>query len=647
MQIPLFKPPVPQWIEEAGYNLCITDAEVKNALNQLDSGEFIALDVETSGLKAFRDKLVGISMSSGVGQGFYFPLNHERGVNIDPDVFETWLVPFISNRSFVFHNGQFDYGFLQKAGMTPTILSDTLFLARSYDYRRDNRLKPLSESMLGLDVIELMDLSEGDNFNFAYFSPEESYLYACQDADLTYRLYLQMRNQEKVTDYIHRLEMDIVPPIASMESLGFPVDLAKAKVHHQTTRDRLKELEAAIHSYAGMSFNIGSSEQLIYVLFDKLGLQPTRHTDSGKISTGEKSLKDIKNDHPIVPLLLEWREMQKMDSSFYTPYFRRIEDQGVSRIYSHFNPLGARTGRFSSSDVNLQQVSKSVKEIFVPEDGYYLVEADYSQIEYRIFASMCRDPYMMQAFMDGKDMHLATTERLRPFLGLGPDEEITDDIRKKGKTLNFSVLFGSGDRNVAGQLQCSVQEARALINAYYEQFPTVADWKERMQRDAVAAGYCETKFGRRRYISQLDYFDESLYQYTKTGLPRDADQHTKDRFYKLLHGLRIAVNTPVQGTAADIFKVALRRLQRDVLSKMDVKLHAIVHDSFIMSVHESIDPEEFTNKLRSITEIQIPDYVPILMDVKFGYNWKTLVELEEFKEKRNVATRQKGGRDSS
>lgn len=639
MQIPLFKPPVPRWIQEADYHLCKTREDVEFALDSLLEGEFIALDTETSGLSVFAHKLVGISMSNRVGSAYYFPLGHERGDNLPESVVQDLLVPFIDDRSFVFHNGQFDVGFLQNRGMKPKVLSDTLFLARSYDFRRDNRLKPLGESMLGLEVIELKDLSAGSDFNFSYFTPEYAYRYACQDADLTYRLYLQLRKQDKVTDYIHRLEMDIVPAIAAMETIGFPVDLEKAKVHHYNTKVNLVELEEAIYSFAGMSFNIGSSDQLAFVLFDKLKLTSTRQTDSGKVSTNDKALKDIEESHPIVPLLIKWRKLQKMDSSFYTPYFRRLDDQGVSRIYSHFNPMGARTGRFSSSDANLQQVSPPVKEIFVPEKGCYLVDADYSQIEYRIFASMCKDPFMIQAFLDGKDMHWATTDRLRHVLGLEPDEEISEAVRKKGKTLNFSVLFGAGDRNVASQLQCSVPEAKALIEEYYKQFPTVSEWKERMHRDAVSKGYCETRFGRRRYISELDYFDESLYEYTKTGLPRGADKWTKDKFYKLLHGLRIAVNTPVQGTAADIFKVALRRVDREILQKYPVKLHALVHDSFIFSVDESIDPEWFAEKLCSITEIPIPDYVPILMDTKFGYNWKNMSKLDRFKESRNGATK--------
>jgi DNA polymerase-1 len=251
---------------------------------------------------------------------------------------------------------------------------------------------------------------------------------------------------------------------------------------------------------------------------------------------------------------------------------------------------------------------------------------------------------MMNAFLSGKDMHTATAERLRKHLGLDETEPITDEKRKKAKTLNFSVLFGSGDRNVASQLQCSVKEARALIAEYYKQFPTVTAWKEQMHQAAIDKGYCETRFGRRRYISELDYYSPELYAYTKTGagLPRTADQWTKDKFYKLLHGLRIAVNTPIQGTAADIFKVALRRLDKEILQKMPVKLHAVVHDSFILSVDESVDPSHIESVLKSITEIKIPDYVPIVMDVKFGYNWKNMVKLDKFVEQKgkgNVGTK--------
>jgi len=634
MQIPLFAATLPDWVDQCDYRLCDTEESVREALSLMqDPSLVIALDTETTGLKVYSDTLVGISLSHEIGTSFYFPIAHRTSEpNLDPSLVTDLIFPFLRSRPYIFHNAQFDTAILSKSGVNVKAMFDTLFVARVLDFRRNNRLKPLAENVLGLDVIELEDLVASDDFRFDLFDPSYCYKYACQDADLTLRLYNMFKDQDKVIPYINKLEMDIIPVVANMELTGFPVDFEKAKQHHTNTKTELKALESQIYSYAGMSFNIGSSDQLKYVLFDRLGLTPTRETDTGKVSTGEDALKDIENLHGIVPLLLRWRELNKMDSSFYKPYFDRITELGESRIYSRFNPSGARTGRFSSSNVNMQQVSKAIKEIFIPEDGYYLVEADYSQIEYRIFASMCKDPFMMQAIFDGRDMHEATADRLRPFLGLSPDELIPSEIRDKAKTLNFSVLFGSGDKNVSTQLGCSVEDARILIEEYYRQFSTVADWKEQMHMNAIELGYCETKFGRRRQIPELQVYTPELYEFTKTGLPWGTPKSTKKKFYRLLHGLRVAINTPVQGTAADIFKVALRRLHKKLLSQMDVKLHAVVHDSFILSVHKSINPEELCSKIKDITEVEIPDYVPIIMDVKYGYNWKTMKSLSDFKE---------------
>ena len=636
MQLPLFKSRHPQWVEAANYQICRTRDEIVAALEYLRGKDILALDVETTGLEPYKDKLVGISISAEFGQGYYFPIRHiQPGVNIGQVLVENLISPFIGSRAFIFHNSKFDLQFLMKDGIYPKVMSDTLFLARIEDPFRDNGLKPLGESLLGLEVVELKDLVADDDYRFQYFTPQEAFRYACQDSDLTLRVHGILQDNKQLTEYIENLEMGIVPTIARMELNGFPVDIEKAKVHYSNASKRLTELEQAIYSHAGTSFNIGSGDQLADVLFHQLGLKSTSTTKTGKPSTGDKALKSIKGSHPIIELILEYKEQNKLISGFYGPYFERLDNQGSSRIYSQFNPTGARTGRFSSSNVNLQQVSPAVKEIFLCEPDHYLVEADYSQIEYRIFASMCQDPFMVEAYLKGEDFHEATANRIRTYLDIPDGGAISKDNRRKAKTLNFSVLFGSGDRNVASQLGCDQAEAKELIAEYYRQFPTISGWKEKMHRSAAEKGYCETAFGRKRFIPEMDMFNEELYRYTNpdVGLPYRASDITKDKFYKLLHGMRVAVNTPVQGTAADIFKVALRRLDKHVLSQIPVILHAVVHDSYIMSVHKSVDPAEFKALLEKIMEIEIPNFVPIVMDVEFGHDWKNVMSLEKFLEK--------------
>jgi len=631
MRLPLFAPQLPEWVVNADYKIATTEQEIIDALQDLDSSEEIALDTETTGLSKQFDRVVGISMSGEIATGYYFPIRHnDTELNISQELVDKYLVPYINERDFVFHSSQYDLAMLSHEGMYPGVHADVVFIARVYNPLGNNRLKALGERELGLGVVELADLISDSDIKFNMFTPEYCFRYACQDSDLTLRLRRMWKDQDRVTPYIHQLEMDIIPVIRDMELQGFPVNIEKARVHAAQADTRLAELEKSIFDYAGMSFNIGASDQLGDVLFNKLGLTPGGKTKTGKPSVDKKVLKNMTGDHKIIPLLVEWKSLGKMKSSFYAPYFERLDKQQSSTIYSNFNPWAARTGRFGSNDVALQQVSKPIKEIFIPEKGHYLADCDYSQIEYRIFASMCKDPFMIQAYMEGRDLHEATADRIREYLGLSPDDEISEENRRKAKTLNFSVLFGSGYKNVAAQLGCSEQYAKELIDEYYEQFPAIAEWKEKMHMDAINNGYCETVFGRKRRIPELDVYSPELYEYTKTGLPYGASKETRTKFYRLLHGLRVAVNTPVQGSAADIFKVALRRYGKSIKTQLPVHLHAVVHDSFVFSVREDVEPVEFQGLIKGVMEIEIPDFVPLVIDCSFGYDWKNQVSLEKF-----------------
>jgi len=631
MQIPLLAPTYPEWIRNADYSICKTKEEVQSAFEKLEEHNVIALDTETTGLNPNEDRLVGLSLSGKIGEAFYIPINHSgEDENIGNEATEI-LKSFLRSKAFLFHNAKFDYKFLLELGVEVDIMCDTMFLASYLSLERKG-LKYLGANLLGLETVEITDLiqatSKKSNINFNYLPPEKCYEYACQDADLTLRLFYTLNPKAQVPDFIMKLEMDLIPIIAEMELNGFPIDLPKAEQHNENVKKRLEVLKKEITADAGIEFDIDSPAQLAGILYERLGLKSTRTTAKGSPSTGIAALKDLKDSHPIVEKLIEWRKLTKLSNAFYGRYFSDLEKTGSNNIYSNFHPWGTRSGRFSSSDVNLQQVSKEVKEIFVPSPGHYLIEADYSQIEFRVFASMSKDPTMMRACIEERDMHRATAAMVFD----KSEEAITDFERQKGKTLNFSILFGAGPANVADQLGISKYEASQLLDKYLDKMPEIKSWKEKTERFAGENGYCETAFGRKRSINEMSYFDRyySLMKYDRKVYLTPED---KDKIRVLSHGLRIAINTPIQGTAADIFKIALRRLHRSLLSKTDIKLMAVVHDSVILSVPKNINPRTVYLKLKEAMEFTIEGFVPIKIDIEFGKNWKTTSPLEEFMEK--------------
>ena len=630
MQIPLIKPTIPDWIRQADYSIVVDLVAAEGMIKDLESCPLVALDTETTGLNTRKDELVGISLCGKVGKAYYIPIRHKYG-NIDRGILKSVIYPYLESNKFIFHNSKFDYQVLLKEGIEVGIENDTFFLASYLDLHR-RKLKELGVDLLSLDTITLEDLiqsrKKSDGFRFDYFAPDYAYEYACQDADLTLRVYHSLVDVAAVPPKLLQLELDLIPIITYMEWNGFAVNLQKAQVHHQLTRDKLEEVRETVHRMAGFEFDIASPQQLSYVLFEKLGLKSPYETPKGKPSTNEASLQEMEGAHPIIAKILEFRKLAQLMGLFYDPYVSTISQTGESRIFSNFHPWGTATGRFSSSGPNLQQVPKTVREIFIPELGHYLVEADYSQIEYKVFASLCKDPTMVAACEAGMDMHKATAAMM---FDKDP-EDVTDQERNQGKTLNFSILFGAGPGKLCKAFGISMDKAVKLRDTYFEKLPSVKSWKEQTEIEAGKNGYCETVFGRRRIISEMEYFKD-YYQYFQTPkLRRGLSDEDVEKVRRLGHGLRIAINAPIQGTAADIFKTALRRLYNRVLSGGQVRLLAIVHDSVILSVPMDINPRIIYEKLKECMELNIPDFVPIKVDVKFGQNWKNMVDMETFED---------------
>lgn len=404
---------------------------------------------------------------------------------------------------------------------------------------------------------------------------------------------------ESTTDLDHQVE----PILQKMSEVGIKVDLPFLEKLGTQLKGRLKKLEKEIYGFVGHEFNLNSPKQLAVVLFDDLGLPVIRKTRTGR-STDEESLHELYEAHLVVPLLLEYRQLFKLVSTYIDALPRFIKEDG--RIHSTFNVEGAATGRLSSQDPNLQNIpvrgnlGADLRKAFTADKGKVLLAADYSQIELRIMAHLASDPGLKKAFQTGVDIHAATAAKIFKV----PLEEVTKEQRAVGKTMNFATLYGQGARALSRQLGVPTAVAREYIAEYFEQFPKVHDWMAKILEDAREKGYVETLWGRRRYIPELTSSNKMFQAF----------------------GERAAVNMPVQGTAADMIKKAMVEIAA-ALDGQDCRMILQVHDELLFECKPG-DVEETAKMVKDKMENALKLDVPVLVDLKSGRSWGEMEPLK-------------------
>ncbi|TVR60437.1 MAG: DNA polymerase I [Gemmatimonadales bacterium] len=609
---------------QAEYRAVTDPGEVADLVARIREAGMVAVDTETTSLEPVRADLVGISLSWAPGQGVYLPLGHvspapsllqesEAGPppnlpGLDDPVMAP-LVELLQDPAFpkVGQNLKYDLLVFRRAGVELAGVDfDTMVASYVLDPgRRQHSLDALALDLLGHATISYEDVAGKGRKQvpFAQVPLARAVEYACEDADLTLRLrdrFLPDLREQGLEELFRSLEMPLVPVLADMEWAGIRID--PAFFHEMSARlgRELELLQEEIWKEAREEFNINSHPQLREILFEKLGLPVLKRTKTGP-STDASVLEELAAEgHTLPRHLLEYRQLEKLRST-YVDALPRLVNPGTGRIHASFNQTVAATGRLSSSDPNLQNIpirtplGREVRKGFVAEDGSVFLAADYSQIELRILAHYSGDEAFVSAFREGLDVHRQTAAVIFEV----PVDKVTGEQRARAKTINFATLYGQGDFSLGRQLGISREEARAFIDAYFERFQGVRRFLDEQVEAARERGYVETLGGRRRYIPELESRNWNVRQF----------------------GERIAQNTPIQGTAADLIKEAMLEIHRGLPEAgFSARLLLQVHDELVFEVPEGeVEGVQafVVERMESAMELA----VPLRVDVGIGRRW--------------------------
>jgi DNA polymerase-1 len=515
----------------------------------------------------------------------------------------------------VAHNGKYDMTVLLKHGMMMENMGFDTMIAAYLLGEKALGLKPLTFSKLGIEMTPIENLigTGAKQLSMAWVDIPRVASYACADADNTNRLSVlleaELRNQE-LWELFTKVEMPLLPVLLRMESNGVALDTSRLREISWSMGEKLANLENEIFDSVGQRFNINSTQQLGTVLFDKLKLPPSKKTKSG-YSTDAAVLEGLKGAHPVIELLLEYRQMTKLKST-YIDALPALVDPDTGRVHTSFNQTGTSTGRLSSSDPNLQNIpvrteeGRQVRKAFIAEkESSLLLAADYSQIDLRALAHLSQDPKLLDAFAHDEDIHATTASQV---FGM-PISEVTPDMRRLAKTVNFGVIYGMSEYGLEQATELSRQEAGEFIKAYFDKYSGVKQYLELTKRDAAEKGYVQTVLGRRRYIPEIN---------SSNGQVRMAAE-------------RMAINMPVQGTSADIIKVAMIELQHEIDARgLETKMILQVHDELLFELPRE-EVKELTQLVREIMPNALKLSVPLKIDVKTGRNWDEMEYLKEIK----------------
>jgi len=589
------------------YKLVENQEDIRQLCDFLLTNKILGLDTETTSTSPIDAELVGLSFAVEEFKAFYVPVPSE------PDMAQELLEifrPLYENEDImkVGQNIKYDLEVLSRYGITLRgELFDTMIAHYLLQPELYHNLDYLAEVYLNYQTLHIEDLigPKGKNQrSMRSLAPEQVYEYAAEDADVTLRLknVLQPKLQEAGVERLFReIEMPLVPVLAAMETGGVKIDTEALRETSETFTRRMVEKEQEIYRLAGCEFNISSPRQVGEILFERLKImEKAKKTRTGQFVTNEEVLLQLRSKHPVVQAILDYRGLKKLLST-YVDALPRLINPRTGHIHTSFNQTVTATGRLSSSEPNLQNIpvrgedGKEIRKCFIPEDGCLFFSADYSQIELRVMAHLSGDENMMEAFREGYDIHAATAAKIYK----KSISEVTRDDRTKAKRANFGIIYGITVFGLAERLDIDRTEAKRLIDGYFETFPKVKAYMERAKEQAREKGYVETFFHRRRYLPDINSHNATVRGFAE----------------------RNAINAPIQGSAADIIKVAMVRIfQRMQRENMRSKMLLQVHDE----LNFSVCPEEKEQMERIVLEEMQQAYplsVPLVADCGWGKNW--------------------------
>jgi DNA polymerase-1 len=584
----------------------------------------VAWDTETDSLEPRDASLVGIGCCWGTDptEIAYIPTAHKSGSNLDKTTVLEALRPILESNDYpkTLQNAKFDRLVLRFQGIKLSgVIFDTMLASYVLNPEDSHNLGDLVLRYLGLQISNYTDVVPKGK-NIADLDIQTVAYYCGMQVYATFQLVPKLREKLEQVEALHKLllevEQPLEPVLAQMEYTGIRIDPVYLQTLSQQLKTDLAAIEQQAYEAAGEKFNLGSPKQLSQLLFDKLKLDTKK---SRKIATGYSTdaatLEKLQGDHPVVDAILEYRTLSKLKST-YVDALPLLMGKETGRVHTNFNQTGTTTGRLSSSNPNLQNIpirtafSRLIRKGFVPETGWLMVAADYSQIELRILAHLSKEPVLVEAYRQNEDIH-SVTARL-----LFEKDTITSEERRLGKIINFGVIYGMGAARFAREAGVKATEGRLFIDRFNERYRKVFDYLEQVKREAIAHGYVETILGRRRYFN----FEGGSLRKLKGSNPDDIKL---DEFRRLGQSdaqlLRAAANAPIQGSSADIIKIAMVQLH-EVLQSYQARLLLQVHDELVFEVPPS-EWEELQMKIRSTMENAVSLSVPLLVDVRAGQNW--------------------------
>ncbi len=600
--------PPERGLDFSGYETIVQMEDLENRVAGIAEIGRFSVDLETTSTEPVRADLVGVSLCAEDGKAYYIPVGHTEGKQLPKGDVLRVLKPVLEDEHLekVGQNIKYDMIVLKKEGVQIRgIACDTMLASYLLDpSRRGHSLDDLARIFLHHAMIPIKDLI-GTGKSQTVFSEVDiprAATYACEDADATWRvasILCPRVEKEGLGDLFRNIELPLIPVLAEMELTGVRVDTAYLQELALEFGEVLKKSEAEIYNLAGESFNINSPKQLGVILFDRIGLKPLKKTKTGR-STSLDVLEQLALQHDLPKKILEYRSVFKLKST-YVDALTNLVNPRTGRIHTSYNQAVAATGRLSSSDPNLQNIpirtaeGRKIRRAFIPEDGHVFVAADYSQIELRVMAHLSDDQRLRDAFSGGEDIHAITAASV---FECSP-AHITPEMRRKAKAINFGIIYGMGSYRLAAQLGVGMKMARKYLDDYYATYAGVRRYMEEIPEKAAKDGFVSTLLGRKRFLPDLN---------SPNKIAQQGAQ-------------RVAINTTIQGTAADLIKLAMIKVN-DSLARSGLPARMIlqVHDELILEVRQDA-ADESAALLKREMERAYELSVPLVVDVAIGKNW--------------------------
>ena len=597
--------------KESKYSIVNKISELDKLMKACSDKKIFAFDTETDSTDSIKASLVGVSICLDINTAFYIPINHHKTdtqVDLKTLILKLQNLFINKNITVIGQNIKYDMNVLYKYGITMECkIQDTMIMSYIIDSSGKHDLDSLAEKHLNIQTIKYEELvGKGrKQLTLSDLSAVDVYKYACEDADIAMRLYHyfnnKLENLNEQSMLYKKIELPLIKILSRMELAGVKVDNKKLSKLSKYFGEKIKELENSIYKIVGRNFNISSPKQLQEIFYEEMNLPVLKKTPKGQPSTSEDVMIDLAEHHEVPKLVLEYRNLSKLKNT-YTDKLGETINESTRRLHTSYNQTVTITGRLSSSNPNLQNIpiktknGRDIRKTFIPEEGSTIISADYSQIELRVMAHLSQDKTLLKSFKNNEDIHSVTAKEIFSIPGQPSDQQ-----RRVAKTINFGLIYGISSFGLAKQLRIDNSEAKEFIDKYFLKYSGVKEFMSEIKKEAKAQGYVKTLAGRRIFLPNITHSNFQI---------RSAAERT-------------AINAPIQGTAADILKLAMIEIDKWLINENDnIKMLMQVHDELVFEVKESFVTEaksKINNLMCNCSKLD----VPLVVDIGIGDNWET------------------------